>query len=41
MADFEYSHIVCNCNHVSLGEIVHAIEDKNAKTIDDIGDITD
>lgn len=41
MADFQYSHIVCNCNHVTLGEIIYAIEDKNAKSIDDIGNITD
>jgi bacterioferritin-associated ferredoxin len=41
MADFEYSYIVCNCNQVTLGEIIYAIQDKNAQTIDDIGDITD
>jgi len=41
MADFQYSFVVCNCKHVTLGEIVHAIKDKNAKTINDIGDITD
>ncbi len=41
MADFQYTHEVCSCKKVSLGEIVHAIKEKGAKTIDDIGDITD
>ncbi|PIF03709.1 MAG: (2Fe-2S)-binding protein [Arcobacter sp.] len=41
MADFQYSYIVCNCKHVTLGEIVCAIKERNAKTIEDIGKITD
>jgi len=41
MAGFEYSYIVCNCNHVTLGEIVYSIEDKGASSIKKIGDITD
>lgn len=41
MADFQYSHIVCNCKHVSLGEVIYAIKDKGAKSIEDIGHITD
>ena len=41
MADFKYSHIVCNCKHVTLGEIVCAIKDNNAKTIKEIGEMTD
>ena len=41
MADFQYSHVVCNCRHVTLGEIICSIKDKGAKTIDEIGDITD
>ena len=41
MADFQYSYIVCDCKHVTLGEIVCAIKDKNARTIDDIAEITD
>ena len=41
MADFQYSYIVCNCKHVSLGEIICAIKDKGAQTIKDIGKITD
>jgi len=41
MADFQYSHIVCNCKHVTLGEVIYAIKDKGAKSIEDIGSITD
>ncbi|MEA3290132.1 MAG: (2Fe-2S)-binding protein [Campylobacterota bacterium] len=41
MADFQYSHIVCDCKKVTLGEIVHAIKDQGAKTMDDIELITD
>jgi len=38
---FPYSHIVCECKIVSLGEILHAIKEKDAKTIKDIQDLTD
>ena len=41
MANFPYSHEVCSCKKVTLGEIIHAIKEKGAKTIDDIGNITD
>jgi len=41
MADFQYSYEVCRCKHVSLGEIVCAIKDNNAKTIEDVGEMTD
>jgi NAD(P)H-nitrite reductase large subunit len=41
VADFHYTHEVCSCKKVSLGEIVHAIKEKGAKSIKDIGDITD
>ena len=41
MADFNYSYKVCSCKDVTLGEIVHAIKDQNAKSIEDIGRITD
>ena len=41
MADFSYSYEVCPCKNVTLGEIIHAIEKENARTIDDIGNITD
>ena len=41
MADFQYSYKVCGCKGVTLGEIVYAIKEQGAKTIDDIGNITD
>ena len=41
MADFQYSYIVCTCKHVTLGEVICSIKDNGAKTIKDIGDITD
>ncbi len=41
MADFQYSYKVCKCKDVTLGEIVHAIKDNNAATIEEIGDLTD
>ena len=41
MADFPYSYEVCSCKKVTLGEIIHAIKEKDAKTIEDIGNITD
>jgi len=41
MADFQYSYKVCTCKDVTLGEIIHAIKEQNAKTIEDIGELTD
>ncbi|MGB3750841.1 MAG: (2Fe-2S)-binding protein [Arcobacteraceae bacterium] len=41
MADFQYSYIVCTCKHVTLGEIICSIKDNDAKTIEDVGNITD
>ena len=41
MANFTQSFEVCTCNHVSLGEIIHAIKEKGANSLKDIGDITD
>jgi bacterioferritin-associated ferredoxin len=38
---FNYSYIVCECKKVSLGEIMHAIKEKNATTIEDLQDFTD
>jgi len=38
---FPHSFIVCDCRQVTLGEIIHAIKEKGAKTLDDIEDITD
>ena len=41
MADFKFSYIVCHCKHVTLGEIVCAIKEKGAKTVDEIEKLTD
>jgi len=41
MAEFHYSHKVCSCKNVTLGEIIHAIKEQGAKSIEDIGDMTD
>lgn len=38
---FPHSYIVCECKQVSLGEIIYAIKEKGAKTIDDIENMTD
>ncbi len=41
MAKFKYDYIVCECKKVTLGEILHAIDNMGAKTIEDIQNITD
>jgi NAD(P)H-nitrite reductase large subunit len=41
MADFNYSYEVCSCKSVTLGEIVHAIDEKGASSVEEIGNITD
>jgi len=41
MAKFNYSYKVCECKNVTLGEIIHAIKEKNARTVEDVKDITD
>jgi len=41
MAKFHYSHVVCECRKVTLGEIIHAIKEKGAKNIEDIANLTD
>ena len=38
---FHYSYEVCKCKGVTLGEIIHAIKEQGAKTIEDIGKLTD
>ena len=35
------SHIVCSCKQVTLAEIIHAIEEQGARTLDDIGKLTE
>ena len=39
--NFPHSYIVCNCKQVSLGEVIFAIKEKGAKTLQDLEDITD
>ena len=39
--EFQHSFEVCTCKHVSLGEIIHAIKENGAKTLDDVGEYTD
>lgn len=38
---FQHSYEVCNCKHVTLGEIIYAIKEKGANSIEKIGTITD
>lgn len=38
---FSHAYEVCTCNHVTLGEIVHAIKEQNAVSIEEIGKVTD
>lgn len=38
---FPHSYIVCDCKQVSLGEIIFAIKEKGAKTLEDIEELTD
>lgn len=40
MARFQNSYEVCSCEHITLGEIIYVIKNKNAQTIENIGDIT-
>ena len=39
--NFPHSFIVCNCKQVSLGEVIFAIKEKGAKTLDNLEDLTD
>lgn len=38
---YDLDSIVCTCREVSLGEIIHAIKNRNANTIIDISKLTD
>ena len=38
---FPHSFEVCTCKHVTLGEIIYAIKEKNAKNLEDLGTLTD
>ena len=37
---YHYSYVVCKCKNVTLGEIIHAIKEKGAKSIEDIKNLT-
>ncbi|NQY20863.1 MAG: (2Fe-2S)-binding protein [Campylobacteraceae bacterium] len=39
--NFPHSFIVCECKHVSLGELLYAVKEKNAKTLKDFVFFTD
>ena len=38
---FPHSFEVCKCKHVTLGEIIYAIKEKNTTTIEKVGELTD
>jgi len=38
---FHHSYEVCRCKHVTLGEIIYSIKEKDATNIKDIGELTD
>jgi len=38
---FPHSYEVCTCKQVTLGEIIHAIKDRGASSIGEIGELTD
>jgi NAD(P)H-nitrite reductase large subunit len=38
---FKHSYEVCTCKHVTLGEILHSINDRGASNIEEIGELTD
>lgn len=38
---FSHSYEVCSCRHVTLGEIIYAIEQRGARSIEDISKFTD
>lgn len=41
MASFGYEYIVCECNKVTLGEIIYTIKEQGAKNIEDVSSLTD
>ncbi|WP_228283433.1 (2Fe-2S)-binding protein [Arcobacter sp. FWKO B] len=41
MASYPMDYEVCKCKHVSLGEILYAIKEKNANTLEKLQNITD
>lgn len=41
MAEFHFSHEVCKCKKVTLGEIIHAIKENGAKSLEEVEEYTD
>ena len=41
MEEFSSDYEVCNCKNVTLGEIKECIEEKGAKTLREIQELTD
>lgn len=39
--NFPHSYEVCNCKHVTLAEVIDAIKQRGATTIEEIGNLTD
>ena len=39
--NFQHSYEVCTCKHVTLGELIYAIKERDAKTLEDLGNLTD
>ncbi len=39
--NYPHSYEVCSCKHVTLGEIIFAIKEQGAKTVEEIGKFTD
>ena len=38
---FQHSYEVCTCKHVTLGELIYTIKERNAKTLEELGELTD
>ena len=38
---FHHSYEVCKCKHVTLGEVIYTIQEKGAKDLESIGQLTD
>jgi NAD(P)H-nitrite reductase large subunit len=38
---FPHSYEVCSCKHVTLGEIIYAIKEEGARSVEEIENITD
>ncbi len=39
--NFQHSYVVCTCKNVTLGEIIYAIKERDAKTLEDLAEMTD